>query len=341
MRERINYPSLLAGCAVGGGRENSQCEFEGLRGQGSASTDGLEAQADPSRDPCQFPGQSARQLDGHATHSPDAVLRPAPTRRRSSSANHRPNGSTLSPGLPNAQKPPRTIPAWVWLLVILAVAAFLRLYALDRLGFNSDEAVYAGQGGVDLGCEGVSQLLPDLPSSPIALSVGRVDRVPVRSQRLRRGVVAVLFGLGTIVVCYHLGALLYDRRTGLLAAGHPRSHAVSRHREPAGVARRPGGVLHDARPVRAREVPDQRRRTMAVRARRHVGARLPHEGDRARHAGRGVHLLRARRRGASDAARRHAERRPFRWPRVRIPGRNGVRRCIQVGEVVLPVAAAP
>ena len=34
---------------------------------------------------------------------------------------------------------------WICLIVVLAVAAFLRLYALDRHGFNSDEAVYAGQ----------------------------------------------------------------------------------------------------------------------------------------------------------------------------------------------------
>jgi hypothetical protein len=128
-------------------------------------------------------------------------------------------GNGHSPGLPNAQTQPRTMPAWVWLLVVLAVAAFLRLYALNRLGFNSDEAVYAGQAASISGARSFLNYFPIYRAHPLLYqSAVSIAYQFVLSDFVAR-VVAVLFGLGTIVVCYLLGALLYDRRTGLLAGG--------------------------------------------------------------------------------------------------------------------------
>ena len=103
----------------------------------------------------------------------------------------------------------------MWLVVILAVAAFLRLYALDRLGFNSDEAVYGGTGGVDRGCE-ILTYFPIYRAHPLLYQVGVVDRVPFVLSDFVGPAVVRAFGLAAIVVMLALGAWLYGRRAGLL-----------------------------------------------------------------------------------------------------------------------------
>jgi hypothetical protein len=113
----------------------------------------------------------------------------------------------------------RTISTGIWLVVILAAGAFLRLHALDRLGFNSDEAVYAGQAASISGAKAFLNYFPIYRAHPLLYqSAVSIAYHFVLSDFVAR-LVAVLFGLGTIVVCYHLGALLYDRRTGLVAGG--------------------------------------------------------------------------------------------------------------------------
>ena len=61
----------------------------------------------------------------------------------------------------------KTIPAWVWLLLVLAVGTFLRLHALDRLGFNSDEAVYAGQAASISGSKAFLKYFPIYRAHPV------------------------------------------------------------------------------------------------------------------------------------------------------------------------------
>jgi len=137
--------------------------------------------------------------------------------------------STLSPPAPPAATseplPPvastrirsATIPTWIWLLVVLAVAAFLRLHALDRIGFNSDEAVYAGQAASISGSKAYLRYFPIYRAHPLVYqAVVSLAYHFVVTDFIAR-VISVLFGIGTIVVCYLLGSLLYGRRTGLAA----------------------------------------------------------------------------------------------------------------------------
>jgi Dolichyl-phosphate-mannose-protein mannosyltransferase len=113
----------------------------------------------------------------------------------------------------------KMIPAWLWLLIILAAAAFLRLHGLDQLGFNSDEAVYAGQAASIAGSKAFLKYFPIYRAHPVLYQATvSIAYHFVLSDFVAR-FVAVLFGLATIVVCYHLGSLLYGRRVGLLAAG--------------------------------------------------------------------------------------------------------------------------
>jgi predicted membrane-bound mannosyltransferase len=127
--------------------------------------------------------------------------------------------SELSQRLANARVRLEATPAWPWLLIVVAVAAFLRLHALDRLGFNSDEAVYAGQAASISGAKAFLNYFPIYRAHPVLYqAVVSIAYHVVLSDFVAR-LVAVLFGLATIVVCYHLGSVLYGRRIGLVSAG--------------------------------------------------------------------------------------------------------------------------
>ncbi len=106
----------------------------------------------------------------------------------------------------------------VLLLGTVTVGAGLRLVALGSLGYNSDEAVYAGQAASVAGDPTLSPYFPVFRAHPMLfqtlLSLFYLDGVSDLTGRL----LAVGFGVGTIVVVALTGSLLYGRRVGLLAA---------------------------------------------------------------------------------------------------------------------------
>ncbi len=107
-------------------------------------------------------------------------------------------------------------------LAILATAlisgSILRFLDLGRIGLNSDEAVYAGQAASLAGNPHFTGLFPVIRAHPLVFQVlisvfyqsGRPD-VPGRY-------VSALFGVGTILLVYLLGHILYGRRVGAIAA---------------------------------------------------------------------------------------------------------------------------
>ena len=109
---------------------------------------------------------------------------------------------------------------WLILGAILVTGALLRLWQIDRLGLNSDEAVYVGQGASIAGDPNLSQLFPIYRAHPllfqtvlsVAFQLGHGD------PDLFGRIAAVVVGLGTVLLTYLLGRLLYGRRAGLFAA---------------------------------------------------------------------------------------------------------------------------
>lgn len=104
------------------------------------------------------------------------------------------------------------------LAAILLLGGVLRLWALDAVGFNSDEAVYAGQAASLAGDQQTSELFPIFRAHPLlfqtALSlVYRLGGGDVAARAL-----VAAFGLATVVLVFLLGRLLYSRNVGLLAA---------------------------------------------------------------------------------------------------------------------------
>lgn len=99
-----------------------------------------------------------------------------------------------------------------------AVALFLRFWHLGRLGFNSDETVYAGQGASIADVHSLTPYFPIFRAHPLLfqtlLSLGyRAGGGDVFARLLSSA-----FGLGTIAVVFLIGRTLYGKRTGIIAA---------------------------------------------------------------------------------------------------------------------------
>ncbi len=103
------------------------------------------------------------------------------------------------------------------LTVVVVAGAGLRLVDLGGVGFNSDEAVYAGQAASIAGDPDLTPFFPVFRAHPMLFQtllslfyLGGVDDVAGR-------VLAACFGIGTIVAVALTGSVLYGRRVGLLA----------------------------------------------------------------------------------------------------------------------------
>jgi Dolichyl-phosphate-mannose-protein mannosyltransferase len=108
------------------------------------------------------------------------------------------------------------------LIAITALAAFLRLWELGRVGLRGDEAVYAGQAAVLAGAKDLSRyfILQSRGDSNFLLFqeiVSVVYRVAGVGDVTARAVAAA-FSILTVIVVYGIGATLFGRRTGLFSA---------------------------------------------------------------------------------------------------------------------------
>ena len=101
---------------------------------------------------------------------------------------------------------------------VLVLAAALRLWHLNSVGFNSDEAVYSGQAAAIADAPELDELFPIFRAHPLLfqtfLSLGWRLGLDAGFERL----VSVAAGLVTVFLVHELGRQLYGRRTGLVAA---------------------------------------------------------------------------------------------------------------------------
>jgi hypothetical protein len=106
----------------------------------------------------------------------------------------------------------------IGVVAVCGAAAFLRLWRIDAVGFNSDEAVYAGQGAAIAGDEDLQPFFPVFRAHPLLfqtfLSLGFRAGYPESFGRFA----AALVGVATVVVVWRTGTILYGRRAGLYAA---------------------------------------------------------------------------------------------------------------------------
>jgi dolichyl-phosphate-mannose-protein mannosyltransferase len=103
-------------------------------------------------------------------------------------------------------------------LLGVAVAVVLRVWQINRLGFNSDEAVYAGQAASIANDADLKPFFPIFRAHPLLFQTILSLGYRLGTGDLFARLLADLFGAGAVVVTFLLGRLLYGRRAGVIAA---------------------------------------------------------------------------------------------------------------------------
>ncbi len=111
-----------------------------------------------------------------------------------------------------------TILQRVLLVIVLALGAGLRLWQINTVGFNTDEAVYAGQAAAIAQTPVFKDIFPVFRAHPLLFHFVLALVFHFGVSDLRARLVAVAVGIGTIYLVYKLGKLLYGTNVGLVAA---------------------------------------------------------------------------------------------------------------------------
>ena len=125
------------------------------------------------------------------------------------------------PDAPQKVSPGRRLwplPTQVWLGLTLALGLAVRLINLNAFGFNSDEAVYAGQAASIAGNPLFVNQFPVFRAHPLLLPTLLSPLFSSGTPDLRGRVVVAFFGVATIFAVYLLGKELYGPKTGILGA---------------------------------------------------------------------------------------------------------------------------
>ena len=107
---------------------------------------------------------------------------------------------------------------WLPLVLALAVGVAVRLWSLNDLGYNTDEAVYSGQAAAIAQDPTLSQIFPVFRAHPLLFQFVLALVYGSGVSDLAGRLVAVAIGVATIYLAFALGRLLYGHGAGLVAA---------------------------------------------------------------------------------------------------------------------------
>ena len=164
------------------------------------------------------PPRTRLPRDPHGTTLPSPVLASTALRPIGSDATRPWSSATGRQVLTIARPLGAFLVRWLPLVLALAVGIALRVWSLNSLGYNTDEAVYSGQAAAIAQDPTLSQIFPVFRAHPLlfqfVLAVVYGSGVSDLAGRL----VAVAIGVVTIYLAFALGRLLYGHGAGLLAA---------------------------------------------------------------------------------------------------------------------------
>ncbi len=103
-------------------------------------------------------------------------------------------------------------------VLILGTATLLRVTELTTVGYNSDEAVYAGQGAAIAQVPVLKDIFPVFRAHPLLFQFVLAVVFHFDFNDSTGRVVAAMIGVATVYLVFLLGRELYGLRTGLLAA---------------------------------------------------------------------------------------------------------------------------
>jgi 4-amino-4-deoxy-L-arabinose transferase-like glycosyltransferase len=106
------------------------------------------------------------------------------------------------------------------LLLVLAISsgAFLRIWQIDAMGYNTDEAVYSGQAAAIAGVPVLKDIFPIFRAHPLLFQFLLSLLYRIQFSDLLGRLLAVAIGIGTILITYQIGKTLYGRLPGAIAA---------------------------------------------------------------------------------------------------------------------------
>lgn len=110
-----------------------------------------------------------------------------------------------------------TVARIVGILVVTVVAIGLRVWGLNQLGYNTDEAVYAGQAAAIAKDPILKEIFPIFRAHPLLFQFVLAIVFSFGVSDIAGRYVAVAIGLGTVYLVYRVGKLLYGEKAGLLA----------------------------------------------------------------------------------------------------------------------------
>src|SRR5215207_1718879 len=104
----------------------------------------------------------------------------------------------------------------VGLVMFLAIG--IRLWGINQIGFNTDEAVYAGQASAIAQIPVLRDIFPIFRAHPLLFQFVLALLFNFGVSDLVARLLAVAIGAATVYIVYRLGSLLYGENTGILAA---------------------------------------------------------------------------------------------------------------------------
>lgn len=104
------------------------------------------------------------------------------------------------------------------LLAIAIAATFVRVWQINALGFNSDEAVYAGQAAAIANDADLKQFFPIFRAHPLLFQTVLSLGYRLGGGDLSARLAAAATGLATVYLVFATAKLLYGRKAGLAAA---------------------------------------------------------------------------------------------------------------------------
>ena len=233
------------------------------------------------------------------------------------------------------------VAALVLMAAGMVTAVVLRFWNLNSIGYNSDEAVYAGQGAALANDPTLTPFFPVFRAHPLLFQTILSFGYRLGGGDLMGRSLSAAFGLGTIVLVFAIGRLLYGRRAGLLAALLIALMPYDVLVTAPGAAGRADDVLLHRQPLPGSPVRDDLAEGVAVRGRRRHGAHHPHEGDERSDGGFALRILRALTRDKDEDARPRPGRGGDGGRRARVSACTPLRRRRRPAQQVPGLAAPP
>jgi len=104
------------------------------------------------------------------------------------------------------------------LAISLVSGSILRLWQINAMGFNTDEAVYAGQAAAIAGVPVLKDIFPIFRAHPLLIQFMLALIYKIQFSDVAGRFLAVAFGLGTVYLTYLAGKTLYGRLPGAMAS---------------------------------------------------------------------------------------------------------------------------